>query len=52
MRVVDEWFNGMFDSDEEENLYPCWRSVVHVVADGMGGRDASAAERIAKKYRG
>ncbi len=52
MCVLDEWFKGNFDT-EEENLYPCWSSVVYVVSnDALGARNARAATTIAQKWKG
>ena len=37
---------------KEKGLYPCWKSVVYVVADGIGGRNPAAARVIAKNWKG
>ena len=52
MHVLDEWFKNEFDKDETENLFPCWRSVVYVVADKLGGENPAEAKRIARVYQG
>ena len=47
--VVDAWLKGDYDS---EDLYPCWCSVVYVVADRMGGKNPAAARTIAQNWKG
>ncbi len=46
--VVDEWMKGNYD---EKKLYPCWYSVVCVVADGLGGQNPAAARNIAHRWK-
>ena len=53
MCVLDEWSRGNFETTEEENLYPCWRSVVYVVShDSLGARNPQVATMIAEKWQG
>ena len=48
--IVDEW---MKDNHEEDKLYPCWRSLVYIVAEkAVGGEDAGAAKTIAESWKG
>ena len=49
IHVLDGW---MKRGEHLENLYPCWWSVVYVVADQSGGGDTIVARTIAKKWRG
>ena len=46
--VVSEWMNDNYD---DKNLWPCWCSVVCIVADEMGGDDPRAARTIAKEWK-
>jgi hypothetical protein len=34
----------------EKSLYPCWKSVVYIVADELGGRNPQAARAIARDW--
>ena len=47
--IVDAWLKGDYDC---EDLYPCWCSVVYVVADRMGGKNPAAARTIAQNWKG
>lgn len=45
--MVSEWINGYY---EDKNLWPCWCSVVYIVADELGGDDPAAAKTIARNW--
>ena len=47
--IVDEWMKG---HHREKQLYPCWKSLVYIVADKIGGRNPAAARGIALKWKG
>ena len=49
IHVLDEW---MKRGEHHEKLYPCWWSVVYVVADSLGGSNTAAARTIAMKWEG
>lgn len=47
--VVDFWLNGDYEC---KDLYPCWCSVVYLVAHRVGGKNPAAAMEIAKNWKG
>ena len=51
MCVLDEWVKGNYEIDDED-LYPCWRSVVYVIASDLGGRNPAAATEVAESWQG
>lgn len=47
--VVHEWIKGNY---EEKKLYPCWRSVIHIVADSSNVNEGGSAITIAEEWKG
>ena len=44
--MMDKWLSG----SGNEKLYPCWWSIVYIVADDIGGGNPAAAREIAKNW--
>ena len=51
MCVLDEWIKGNYESDDED-MYPCWCSVVYVIANDLGGRHPAVATEVAESWQG
>jgi hypothetical protein len=51
INVLNEWIVEE-DYDEKETLYPCWASIIYIIADELGGRHPAYSRIIARDFEG